>query len=73
MIYRFEKQLAQSWFVEIEADSFDEACDQLNNDNPIWDADYGGESELVSSRCLQFKDEDAAADFEYDEEIEWEP
>ena len=72
MIYRFEKQLAQSWFVEIEADSFAEACDQLNNDNPIWDADYGGESELVSSRCLEYANEDAIDEGDY-EELEWEP
>lgn len=72
MIYRFEKQLAQSWFVEIEADSFDEACDQLKNDNPMWDADYGGESELVSSRCLEYANEDAIDEGDY-EELEWEP
>ena len=73
MIYRFEKSYESGWFVEIEADSFEEAKEKLANDNPMWDADFGGESYLTSSRCLQFEDEDAAADGDDYEELEWEP
>lgn len=73
MIYRFEKSYESSWCVEIEATSFEEAKEKLENENPIWDEDDGGESYLTHSRCLQFKDEDALADFEYDEELEWVP
>ena len=70
MIYKFEKTLSQSWFVEIEADSFEEAKEILENECPMWEPDDGGESYLESSRCLQFENED---DFDNFEELEWEP
>jgi len=74
MIYRFEKELSQTWFTEIEADSFEEAKELVKKTpNSQWDADYGGESYCSSSRCLQFEDEDAAADGDEYEELEWEP
>ena len=73
MIYRFEKSYELSWCVEIEADSFEEAKQKLEDENPMWDEDNGGETYLTSSRCLEFEDEDAAADFDDYNEIEWEP
>lgn len=72
MIYVFEKTLSTNWSVRIEADSFEEAKEILENENPIWDADDGGESYLESSRCLQFENEDNYDNFDF-EELEWEP
>ncbi len=73
MIYRFEKQLAQTWFAEIEADSFEEAKELVkSNSNAQWDVDYGGEYELIYSRCLEYANEEAIDEEEY-EELEWEP
>lgn len=72
MIYRFEKELSQTWITEIEADSFEEAKELVKKTpKSQWDAYC--ESELTSSRCLQFEDEDAAADGDDYEELEWEP
>ena len=72
MIYRFEKTYEEGWTIDIEADSFEEAKEILENDNPIWDPANGGENYLTSSRCLEYKDEDAIDEDEY-EELEWEP
>ena len=73
MIYRFEKELSQTWFTEIEADSFEEAKELVKKTpKSQWDADCEDDY-LTSSRCLQFEDEDAAADGDDYEELEWEP
>ena len=69
MIYRFEKELSQVWFTEIEADSFEEAKELVNKvPNSQWDSDS---SFISMSRCLQFENEDDAADFDNYEELEW--
>lgn len=60
MIYVFEKALSYSYRCQIEADSFEEAKEQL--EDLEWEEDDGGEAMLVSSRCKVYEDEDALED-----------
>jgi hypothetical protein len=71
MIYVFEKELSYSFRCQVEADSFEEAKEQL--EDLEWEEDDGGEAMLVSSRCKVYEDEEAFEDFDEKEELEWEP
>ena len=71
MIYRFQKDLEYRFYQTVEADSFEEAKELVDDEN--WEEDDAGESFLTHSSCKVFEDEDALEDFDEKEELEWEP
>lgn len=71
MIYRFQKALEYTFFQTVEADSFEEAQELVNDDD--WCEDDGGEAFLTHSCCKVFEDEDGLEDFDEKDELEWEP
>ena len=71
MIYVFEKALSYTFRCEVEADSFEEAKEQL--EDLEWEEDDGGEAQLEWSRCRTYEDEEALEDCNETEELEWYP
>ena len=71
MIYRFQKAIEYTFYQTVEANSFEEAKELVDDEN--WEEDEGGESFLTHSSCKVFEDEDALEDFDEKEELEWEP
>lgn len=71
MIYRFQKDLEYRFYQTVEADSFEEAKELVDDEN--WEEDEGGEAFLTHSCCKVFEDEDGLEDFDEKDELEWEP
>lgn len=68
MKYKFETVYEQVWATYIEADSFEDAREML--EEAEWVRDDAGEDALVSSRCCVYDNKDDEDDYT---ELEWEP
>lgn len=60
MIYRFEKDVVTSYFIEVSARSLKEAEEKAEYEE--WEMDYGGESQTVRSICKVAKNRSDAED-----------